>query len=320
MEVDTTPPQPVTDTTVTNDISITNEATENITEDITENGNNKETKENGNSKVKETKSEHKIPNDYDNRMLWMKGVLENGFSYEHEITKKEKQAQENLLNEKKRYYTENNPEEISIFEECLERNNRENYNKLKKFLNNEIEDATMLIFYTEKVTVENEVAKKHYIKHKRSRFMPKEEVVETKNEEEDNPPEEEEVKKSDTKKKGKNDKPTKGAKKTSDKKADKKGADKKTDKKSTVDKNATTDKNEAKSDDNKEEKKEETEEKTEKPVDIQVTEEDKPTEPVIENGEETLPPNFEEKIIIQKIKRESYIMHMLVQDIPDNYT
>jgi len=33
-----------------------------------------------------------------------------------------------------------------------------------------------------------------------------------------------------------------------------------------------------------------------------------------------LPPNIEEKIIIQKIKRETYIMHMLVQDIPDDYS
>jgi len=143
MEVDTTPPQPIVDTTsTTNDTQnidsttgVTENTIENTTENTTENTNtavndnaNDTNKTNGSSEVKEPKPEHKLPSDYDTRMLWMKEVLENGFSYEHEMTKKEKQAQDNLINEKQRYYTENNPEEISIFEECLERNNRENYN------------------------------------------------------------------------------------------------------------------------------------------------------------------------------------------------
>jgi len=130
MEVDTTPPQPVADPTLaTNDVLDNDATTTNVTENVTENENNTDTnKPNENPEVKEPKPEHKIPSDYDNRMLWMKDVLEKGFSYEHEIAMKEKQAQENLLKDKERFYTENNPEEVSIFEECLERNNRENYN------------------------------------------------------------------------------------------------------------------------------------------------------------------------------------------------
>ncbi|ORX45970.1 hypothetical protein BCR36DRAFT_332447 [Piromyces finnis] len=324
MEVDTTPPQPVVDTTLNlNDttlVSNTDSVVENTTESITENvdENKIENDNNDSNKTNENvKPEHKIPSDYDTRMLWMKEILENGFSYEHDISIKEKQAQRNLINDKQRYYTENNPEEISIFEECLERNNRENYDKLKKFLNNEIQDASILIFYTEKVVVENEVAKKHYIKHKRSRFLPlePEPVVETEPIEEEKPPEVEEVKKADTKKKGKLDK-AKSVKKidkktTSDKKAvDKKGTDKK----------SIDNKTEEKTGDKIEDlKKEETEAPNEESKGDPITEENK-NETEGENIENKLPPNIEEKIIVQKLTRETYIMHMLVQDIPDDYT
>jgi len=292
MEVDTTPPQQGTNSTlVSNDIMNTNGIIDNITENVTENiieqsSNDENTK---NPEVKETKPEHKIPSDYDNRMLWMKGVLENGFSYEHEIAKKEKQVQENILNDKQRYYTDNNPEEISIFEECLERNNRENYNKLKKFLNNEMNDLTMLIFYTEEVTVENEVAKKHLIKHKRSRFLPKEPepIVEPEPVVEEKQPEIEDIKKTDAKKKGKNEKTSKITKKAGDKKT---GTDKKIEKK--TDKK-TDNKNEGKKEIKKEEP--EIEEKTEEHKEEPTTEENKQNEIENVNGEEqptVLPPNI----------------------------
>jgi len=141
MEVDTTPPQQVTDPTLVtsniSDINVTESITENdtgnITEQITENSTNNEV--NPSPDVKESKPEHKIPSDYDTRMLWMKGVLENGFSYEHEVTKRAKQAQKQLLDDKQRYYTNNNSEDISMFEECLERNNRENYTDIYFFFN-----------------------------------------------------------------------------------------------------------------------------------------------------------------------------------------
>jgi len=342
MEVDTTPPQQITNPTlVTNDITNTSISTENIKENeienVTEQITEKEIKNEGNQnpEVKETKPEHKIPSDYDTRMLWMKDILENGFSYEHEITKREKEAQKQLLEDKQRYYTENNSEDISIFEECLERNNRENYNKLKNFLNNETDGSTMLIFYTEKVTVEDEVAKKHLIKHKRSRFLPQEPepVVIAEPIEEEKPQEVEEVKKVDTKKKGKPDKTSKSTKKGSEKKTvDKKTIDKKaTDKKTSIDKktNDKNNKNETKKDEQvieekKEDKKEEKkEEKTEELKEEQITEENKQNETENINSEEqppALPQNIEETIVVQKIKRETYIMHMLVQDIPDCYT
>lgn len=50
-----------------------------------------DSKESNNNKM-ETKKEQSMPKDYDNRMLWIKEILEKGFSYEHEITKKKKRS------------------------------------------------------------------------------------------------------------------------------------------------------------------------------------------------------------------------------------